>query len=148
MVLPPVWHYARQIVTGTGDVPPNVSLNGGKSHLTGGFTYNGSGHLVVPKNGTYRVMYRPAVIGKQQILYPKGNPCLVKLMISGTQFSQLIMQDHTGIHTGEELNDFRDHDIALSKGDTVTINVAEENSSHWLDAYDLKLQFINSSMGN
>lgn len=131
-----------------GDKPPNVSLNGGKSHLTGGFTYNGAGHFVVPKNGTYRVMYRTAVIGNQQILYPNGNRCLVKLMISGTQFSQLIMQDHTGIHSGEELNDFRDHDIALSKGDTVTINVAEESPDHWLDAYDLKLQFINSSMGN
>lgn len=131
-----------------GDKPPNVALNGGKSHLTGGFTYNGAGHLVAPKNGTYRVMYRPAVIGNQQILYPNGNRCLVKLMISGTQFSQLIMQDHTGTHPGEELNDFRDHDIALSKGDTVTINVAEESPDHWLDAYDLKLQFINSSMGN
>lgn len=129
-----------------GDKPPNVSLNDGKSHLTGGFTYNGSGHFVVPKNGTYRVMYRPAVIATQQILYPNGNRCLVKLMINGVQFSQLIMQDHTGIHTGEELNDFRDHDIALSAGDTVTINVAEESAGHWLDAYDLKLQFINSSM--
>ena len=129
-----------------GDKPPNVSLSGGKSHLTGGFVYDGSGHLVVPKNGTYRVMYRPAVIGTQQILYPNGNRCLVKLMINGSQFSQLIMQDHTGIHTGEELNDFRDHDIALSKGDTVTISVAEESQGHWLDAYDLKLKFINSSM--
>lgn len=124
-----------------GDKPPNVSLTAGKSNLFGGFGYNAAGHLVVPKNGVYNIMYRVAVIGQMQGLYPAGQRCVCKLMIDSTMFSQLIEDDHSGTHIGEELNDFREHIIPLDKGATISISTAEETATHWLDAYDIVISF-------
>lgn len=129
----------------SGDKPPNVSLSTGKANLFGGFAFDGNGHLVVPKTGVYRFLYRVASIAQQQILYPTGQRLLCKLMISGTQFSQLIEDDHTGVHTGEEMNDFREHIAVLNKGDTITIVTAEETAGHWLDAYDITIDFISGN---
>ena len=127
----------------SGDKPPNVSISTGKSNLFGGFSYNAAGHLVVPKAGIYRIMYRAAAIGQMQGLYPTGQRCLVKLMINGVQFSQLTEDDHTGTHTGEELNDFREHILEFAQGDTITINTAEETPTHWLDAYDITINLVS-----
>ena len=129
----------------SGDKPPNVSLSTGKANLFGGFAFDANGHLVVPKTGVYRFLYRVASIAQQQILYPNGQRLLCKLMISGTQFSQIIEDDHTGIHTGEEMNDFREHIAVLNKGDTITIVTAEETAGHWLDAYDITIDFISGN---
>ena len=127
----------------SGDKPPNVSLSTGKANLYGGFSFDANGHLVVPKSGVYRFMYRVAAIANLQTLYTTGSRLLCKLMINGVQFSQLIEDDYSGTHSGEELNDFREHIAELNKGDTITIVTAEETAGHWLDAYDITINFIS-----
>ncbi|WP_298613344.1 hypothetical protein [uncultured Thiothrix sp.] len=126
-----------------GDKPPAQAQGNanGKVNLKGGFAFDGSGHLVVPKDGSYWVQYRTASKSTIQGLWPTGNRCLVKLMINNVQFSQLIQDDYAGTTIGEELNDYRRHLIDLKKGDTITIKTAEESATNFLDAYDLTIEF-------
>lgn len=132
-----------------GDKPPGqaqTSTNA-KINLKGGFYFNAAGHLVFPKDGAYWTQYRPAVIADGKILYPNGFRNLTQLMINGVRFSQLIMDDHIGTTPGEELNDYRRHLIDFKKGDTLTINTEEDSPAHYLDAYDLNIEF-HCGLGN
>lgn len=128
--------------------PPNVSVTNGKSDLSGGFEYDASGNLVVPYNRRYRVLFRPATIAQEQKLYPNGERCVCQVVVNGEERFEIIADDHSGIHVGEELNDFKVRHsgvgIPLKKGDKISVNVKEESANHYLDAYDLEITTLSN----
>lgn len=132
---------------GNGLKPPNVSLTAGKSDLAGGFYYDDNGDLVVPYNRRYRVLFRPATTAQEQKLYPAGERCVCQVVVNGVEQFEIIADDHSGIHIGEELNDFKVRHsgvgIPLKKGDKVNINVKEESANHYLAAYDLEITTLS-----
>lgn len=125
----------------SGDKPPS-SAN--KTLLTGGFKFDASGNLVVPKTGIYDGVFRVATIATEQKLYQNPYKLKVQLLVNGQVETQLIQDDYAGKTPGEELNDYRLPLLSLNAGDLVMVHTTDESSQNWLSAYDVKLVFVSN----
>ena len=136
---PSAWVRSGEYAKTSGEKPPKAGLI--RDELYGGFAYDGSGKLVVPKDGVYAVDFLSASIAQQSILYTSPNNLKVTLLVNGEPLTARNHDDHTGNHGGEENPRPRPLTAPLHAGDVLTVLTEHESGENYLATYDIRLLF-------
>lgn len=144
---PAAWVRAGGFTTegGSGVKPPGQAII--DDNLSGGFSYDAAGNLIIPKTGRWDTDFLVASIAQETKLYTGNQQLKIGLTINDVVVAARQQDDYTGHHSGEENVRPRIPILNLNKGDKVSVLTTEESPENRMVTYDIKLVFI-SSLGN